>query len=187
MRFLVVAGATAVLLCGAGPVWAQELTPEQIRKALLGGPDSTAGIQAAKQKPPAAAVPNAAKVARPPDQPPERPSVNLHVQFATGAADLTPTAMRTLDALGQVLSSRDFLASRYRVEGHTDTVGSATMNQTLSERRAQAVVAYLEEKFGISADRLQAVGMGERDLAVPTGDQVPEYRNRRVQVVNIGP
>jgi outer membrane protein OmpA-like peptidoglycan-associated protein len=114
------------------------------------------------------------------------PSVNLTITFATGSAELTPQAVRTLDELGRALASPDLAAFRFRVEGHTDTVGSAALNQTLSERRAAAVVQYLNARFGIETARLQPVGMGESQPLVATTDEVSEPRNRRVQVVNIG-
>lgn len=114
------------------------------------------------------------------------PSVNLTVQFASGSAELTPQARQTLDELGKALSSPQLAAFRFRIEGHTDTVGTPEENQVLSDHRAAAVVAYLEQKFGVNAARLEAVGMGERGLLVPTPPQTPEPRNRRVTVVNLG-
>jgi OOP family OmpA-OmpF porin len=114
------------------------------------------------------------------------PSVSLAVRFATGSADLTPDAQRTLDELGQALTAQQLASYKFRIEGHTDTVGDKQTNQSLSERRAATVVDYLENRYHIDASRLQAVGMGEEGLAVPTPDQTPEPRNRRVEVVNIG-
>ena len=114
------------------------------------------------------------------------PSVNLTVDFTNGSADLTPQAMATLDQLGKALGSNELSAYRFRIEGHTDTVGSAAYNKSLSERRAEAVVSYLTSKFGVPPSRLQAVGMGEDGLLVQTPPQTPEPRNRRVQVVNLG-
>ncbi len=114
------------------------------------------------------------------------PSVNLTVNFPNGSADLTPEAMTTLDALGRALSSSDLASYRFRIEGHTDTVGSKEYNRSLSERRAEAVVNYIVTKFGVQASRLQAVGMGEEGLLVSTPEQTPEPRNRRVQVINLG-
>ena len=114
------------------------------------------------------------------------PAVNLTVNFATGSADLTPDAVRTLDELGTALSSKDLAGYRFRIEGHTDTVGSPEYNRALSERRAEAVVDYIAKKFGVAPTRLQAVGMGEQGLMVPTPPQTAEPRNRRVQVVNLG-
>src|SRR4051794_38208856 len=68
------------------------------------------------------------------------PAVDLTVNFESGAADLTAEAMKTLDALGTALSSDALSKYRFRVEGHTDTVGSAASNKALSQRRAKAVV-----------------------------------------------
>ena len=114
------------------------------------------------------------------------PSVNLTVTFTTGSAELTPDAVRTLDELGRALTSAELSSFRFRVEGHTDTVGNAATNQALSERRAVAVVRFLNARYGVAPSRLEYVGMGETALLVPTGDGVSEVRNRRVQVVNIG-
>jgi outer membrane protein OmpA-like peptidoglycan-associated protein len=116
----------------------------------------------------------------------EAPSVSLSVQFATGSADLTPQARDTLDQLGKALSSSDLAQYRFRIEGHTDTVGSADYNKALSQQRADAVAAYLESKFGVKSDRLQAVGMGEQGLVVHTPPNTPNDKNRRVAVVNLG-
>lgn len=117
---------------------------------------------------------------------PSGPAVNLTVNFASGSTDLTPDAVRTLDELGRALSSKDLSGYRFRIEGHTDTVGSQDYNHNLSERRAEAVVAYVAKKFGVDPTRLQAVGMGEDGLLVQTPPQTSEPRNRRVQVINLG-
>lgn len=114
------------------------------------------------------------------------PSVNLTVQFATDSAELTPTAIHTLDELGRALSSQTLSTYHFRIEGHTDTVGSADHNMTLSEARAKSVVDYLVSKFHVDASRLEPVGMGESHPLVPTRDSVSEPRNRRVTVVNLG-
>ncbi len=116
----------------------------------------------------------------------EAPSVSLSVEFASGSADLTPQARQTLDQLGKALSSSDLAQYRFRIEGHTDTVGSADYNKALSQQRADAVAAYLESKFGVNQDRLQAVGMGEEGLVVQTPPNTPNDKNRRVAVVNLG-
>ena len=95
--------------------------------------------------------------------------------------------MSTLDQLGQALSSPQLAADKFKIAGHTDTVGDAGINQTLSEQRAAAVKSYLESKFNIPDARLQAVGLGETDLLVPTPPQTPNQANRRVQIINLGP
>ncbi len=159
---------------------------------------ATRGIRAVGPAPsadpaPAAAAPRAhAAVERVATaQPPaaaqaSAPSVNLLVEFKSGSAELTPAAIRSLDELGKALASPQLAAFRFRIEGHTDTVGSPELNKALSDQRAKAVSSYLADKFGVAPARLEPVGMGSDDLAVPTGPQVPEARNRRVQVVNLG-
>lgn len=114
------------------------------------------------------------------------PAVNLTVNFASGSAELTPQATHALDALGTALSSEALSRYHFRVEGHTDTVGTPEANRTLSERRAEAVVSYIESKFGVAAARMQPVGMGSDKPLIATAAQVPEARNRRVQIINLG-
>ena len=113
------------------------------------------------------------------------PSVDLSVQFATGSAGLTRRD-GTLDELGKALSSEALAGYRFRIEGHTDTVGSTEANMALSEQRAHKVVEYLHGKYNVDMNRLEAVGLGETQLLVPTPDQRSEPRNRRVHVVNLG-
>ena len=59
-------------------------------------------------------------------------------------------------------SSKDLADYRFRIEGHTDTVGSADYNQALSERRAKAVVSYMAKKYGVNTARLEPVGKVNR-------------------------
>jgi outer membrane protein OmpA-like peptidoglycan-associated protein len=114
------------------------------------------------------------------------PAVSLTVQFATGSAELTPAATGVLDNLGKAISDKTLSSYHFRVEGHTDTVGTDHFNRDLSERRAEAVVSYLVTNYHLDPSRLQPVGLGKEGLLVPTPDQTNEPRNRRVQVVNIG-
>jgi OOP family OmpA-OmpF porin len=114
------------------------------------------------------------------------PSVNLTVNFPTGSAELTPAARASLDALGKALASSDLANFRFRIEGHTDNVGSREENLSLSQRRAEAVVSYLTSQYNVQPARLEAVGMGQEQPLVETPPQTPEARNRRVQVVNLG-
>ncbi len=170
----------------------------QIIKALrptgtLSG--TTRGIRPAGAPPPmpapTQAVPAAMPAAVPAPapaaiKPAGAPSVNLSVEFATGSAQLTPGAMQALDQLGTALTSAELQSYRFRIAGHTDTVGSRAYNLTLSQERANAVAQYLESKFSIPASRLAAIGRGENGLLVQTPPQTPEPRNRRVQITNLG-
>ncbi len=115
----------------------------------------------------------------------DAPGIDFNVLFASGSAELAPSTLKTLDTIGRALSSNELAGSRFRIEGHTDTVGSRDMNRALSGRRAAAVVDYLSQKYGIDRARLESKGMGQDALLVPTRDQVDEPRNRRVRIVNI--
>ncbi|WP_198370923.1 OmpA family protein [Roseomonas rosulenta] len=117
---------------------------------------------------------------------PDVPAVSLMITFATGSAQLTPQAEAVVASLARALATSELARSRFRIEGHTDTVGDAGMNQALSERRATVVRDMLVQRYGIAAARLEPVGFGESTLLVPTGDGRAEPRNRRVQVVNLG-
>ncbi len=154
---------------------------------------SDAGATPQAATPPAAAggkAPAAAAGAAPPaassgQDADIRPSVNLTVQFATGSATLTPSAVRALNELGRALSSSALENYRFMIEGHTDTVGRRDLNLDLSERRAQAVRQYLISNFGIDPSRLDSIGRGQDELLIQTPDQTPEVRNRRVQIINL--
>jgi OOP family OmpA-OmpF porin len=94
--------------------------------------------------------------------------------------------VHVLDNLGRALSNQALIGYRFRIEGHTDTVGSPEYNNALSDLRAAAVVDYLANNFHVDRGRVEAIGMGKDGLLIPTPDQTPEPRNRRVQVVNVG-
>lgn len=117
---------------------------------------------------------------------PSAPSANLDIYFPSGSATLTPQATAALDQLGKALTSAELASYNFKIVGHTDTVGAADTNQTLSEQRAAAVKSYLETKFGVSDSRLQSQGVGEADLLVQTPANTANVRNRRVQIINLG-
>ena len=106
--------------------------------------------------------------------------VNLpDVTFPTGSYAVSPSFQSALDTVAQNLIK--YPNSLIDVYGHTDTVGSASSNQLLSERRAQAVANYLISR-GVSAARVRWQGFGETSLRVATGDNVNEPLNRRVEI-----
>ena len=187
-----------------------QLTREQMISGLGGG-GSSRGIGAAKpagqpaavsqpapqavQRPAAAPVSQqrpAAHTAAPvrapvaAAAPAANPSVNLTVDFPSGSAALTPRARASLDVLGSALSSNELASFRFRIEGHTDTVGSSEDNRALSQKRAEAVVSYLANQYRIQPSRLEAVGMGQDSPLVATPPQTPNAQNRRVQVIKLG-
>jgi OOP family OmpA-OmpF porin len=180
MRTPAVLAAVAMLAVGVlAPVAGSAQngpTPEQIVKALTptGALGTTRGIRVG---------PAAPNQARPPAL---TPTISLSVQFATGSAELTPEAVNVLDSLGKALNDQTLAGYRFRIEGHTDTVGTIEYNRNLSDRRAAAVLDYLANNFHVDRSRVQAVGVGKAQLLIATPDQTPEPQNRRVQVVNLG-
>jgi outer membrane protein OmpA-like peptidoglycan-associated protein len=184
---LLAALASAAL---AAPSWAQT-TPsvDQIIRSLTPTGDVTkAGTRGIRLSAPAEVKGGDGKgipVAAQGQAQPAAPTINLTVNFATASAELTPQAVDALDKLGQALASPALAGYRFRIEGHTDTVGTKDYNRGLSDRRGQTVVAYIQDKYKVDGARLQAVGMGADHPLVRTADQVDEPRNRRVQVTNI--
>lgn len=164
----------ALLLAPAG-AWAQAPEVERLIEGLDPASPVTRGIRVP-------AAPDLTTTTAPPGT----AAISLTVTFASGSAGLGPEAVRVLDNLGRALGSARLAGYRFRVEGHTDTVGPAAMNQTLSERRAGAVRDFLIKRHGVDPARIEAVGLGETQLLVATQDETAEPRNRRVQVVNLG-
>ncbi len=102
------------------------------------------------------------------------------VLFDTGKATLKPGADRDLDRLAQAL--KDNPNTRVKIEGFTDSVGSDSYNQSLSERRAEAVADALRAR-GVPRDRLEAEGLG-KEFPVATNDTpAGRQQNRRVEIV----
>lgn len=150
------------------------------------GPTQPASASQAAAKPRAtAATTTAATTAATSTAADSRPSANMNILFVTGSAELTPSAVLALRTLGQALTHESMGQSRFLIEGHTDAVGDKTMNQDLSERRAATVAGFLIQEFRLPAERLSTRGVGEEQLMVPTADNVPEPRNRRVHIVNL--
>jgi OOP family OmpA-OmpF porin len=107
---------------------------------------------------------------------------NKELEFAEGKATFKPNSKGTQQILGWIT---DFLknnpnVSKFRIEGHTDNVGAAAMNQTLSQQRAETVVAYLTGQ-GIDGSRLVAKGFGDTKPLVPNDSPKNMAKNRRVE------
>ncbi len=105
------------------------------------------------------------------------PAKVFTLYFATGGASLEPSSEAELAAALQGALAEP--GSSIVVVGHTDTRGDPASNDALSLQRAAEVRQLLVAR-GFPAERIEAAGRGARDLAVPTGPQVDEARNRRV-------
>lgn len=108
---------------------------------------------------------------------------NWHIHFATGRSDFSPDASHEL---GELLRELLIMAPDTVVEiaGHTDSVGLAAANKTLSEKRALAVKRWLEDNAGgsIAPSRIRARGYGDTSLIAPNDTETNRAKNRRVEV-----
>ena len=100
--------------------------------------------------------------------------------FQTGTTTLTPDSQALLPTVIDEALKRS--GAELVITGHTDTMGSQELNDTLSLKRAQLVVDMLKGRR-FPSERIEAVGRGERELAVPTRDEAAEPRNRRVEIL----
>lgn len=102
------------------------------------------------------------------------------VLFDTGRATLKPGATRDIDRLAQAL--KDNSNTRVKIEGYTDSVGSESYNQGLSERRAAAVADALQMR-GVPAARYQVEGLGKEFPVASNNTPEGRQQNRRVEIV----
>jgi outer membrane protein OmpA-like peptidoglycan-associated protein len=102
------------------------------------------------------------------------------VLFDTGKAQLNPGSARKLDQLAQFLA--DHPERRVQIDGFTDSVGTDSYNQDLSQRRADAVKFSLESR-GIDPSRIGSQGYGKGFPVADNSDSGGRQLNRRVEVV----
>lgn len=107
-------------------------------------------------------------------------TLNGGILFDTGKTALKPGAKSTLSKIAKQLQTDPSL--KIAVEGHTDNVGGTAMNQTLSEKRANAVRDYLVSA-GISGDSITATGKGEESPIATNKTAAGRQQNRRVELV----
>lgn len=108
--------------------------------------------------------------------------VTTGIKFDVNKATIKPESMGTINYVVKMMQENPEWG--FRVEGHTDSDGEDAFNQSLSEKRADAVRAELI-KLGIAADRLTVKGWGESKPM--TGNDTPEGKaqNRRVEFVKL--
>jgi photosynthetic reaction center cytochrome c subunit len=101
------------------------------------------------------------------------------IEFDTGKATIRPTSTPVLDSLVQVAGR----CSNFRmaVEGHTDAVGNAASNLTLSKARATSVEAYLA-KAGVTEGQMAATGYGQTRPIDTSGTPAGNQKNRRIEI-----
>jgi outer membrane protein OmpA-like peptidoglycan-associated protein len=149
----------------------QGLTLEQIaqRNCEKGGLDSNCnGLQPAQTA--ALMAPAAAQFE----------SKSFTVFFAFNRAEISPASADTIREAARYSQAGSL--AHIKIAGHTDSVGSDSYNQALSERRAASVEQELQ-RDGLSSGAMIARGVGERDPLVATANNVREGQNRRVEII----
>ena len=109
---------------------------------------------------------------------PKRP-VSFYLYFQRDTDEFAPESKDLVRQIFAEIARRP--APEIVIIGHTDRVGSMQYNDALSLRRAERCRDELI-KLGIPKVRISVAGRGFRELEVPTGDQVSEPRNRRVEI-----
>jgi outer membrane protein OmpA-like peptidoglycan-associated protein len=103
------------------------------------------------------------------------------VQFDANSARLTNIAKAKLDEVA--LKMQEDSDARAMVIGYTDSTGSASANQRMSERRAQAVKDYLVQRHGIDPNRITTEGRGSADPVASNDTAAGRAQNRRAVVI----
>ncbi|PXX31351.1 OmpA family protein [Arenibacter sp. ARW7G5Y1] len=101
------------------------------------------------------------------------------ILFDTGKSSIKAESTSVMVDIITIL--KEYPTAKFTVEGHTDSVGSASLNQKLSESRALSVKSFLVEK-GIEEFRLSAVGYGEDKPIATNNTKAGRTQNRRVEI-----
>jgi OmpA-OmpF porin, OOP family len=112
---------------------------------------------------------------------PDKLCLNLDVQFDTNMADIKPQFNDEIAKVADFMKVNPTVTAL--VEGHTDNVGNPASNMKLSQMRAESVVNYLVEKFGIDKSRLYAKGFGQTRRIAYNATPDGRAKNRRVNVI----
>ena len=166
-------------VCVRTSAWSRELALEECDPALV-------PKKAAQPVPvPAPAPePKPAPVAEPTPKPEaviEKVTLSAGALFDVDKGDLKPQGKKELDALVDKLISEKVSVGQITVTGHTDSTGAKAYNQTLSERRAEAVKAYLVQK-GLNGERIVSKGMGDSQPVASNKTAAGRAQNRRVDI-----
>lgn len=105
-----------------------------------------------------------------------------NITFDTNRADIKPQFRPVLDQLAMSISQ--YPGTIVRVEGHTDSTGSAAYNQALSENRAASAAGYLIQR-GVDSTRIEAVGYGFTRPIADNNTVEGRAQNRRVEILII--
>ncbi|MFN8285311.1 MAG: OmpA family protein [Chitinophagales bacterium] len=106
--------------------------------------------------------------------------IALYINFETGKSDIKSESQKIIGQIVEMMKGNPAL--KVSIEGHTDNVGTAANNKTLSENRAKAVVEALVAK-GIERSRLSSKGWGQDKPVADNKTEEGRAQNRRVEIV----
>lgn len=106
--------------------------------------------------------------------------IALYINFDTNKATIKPESRPIIDEIALLLKQNPAL--KVSIEGHTDNTGTPARNKTLSQERAQSVVAAITS-MGIDMSRLSAVGWGQERPVADNRTEEGKAKNRRVEIV----
>jgi NitT/TauT family transport system substrate-binding protein len=105
----------------------------------------------------------------------------IQIQFTPNSDQIMPGSYLLLDKLGETMTS--FGNTVLRIEGNTDSTGSQSVNQPLSEKRAQAVKSYIVQNFPhIPPTRFQTIGRGASNPIAENTTEAGRQQNRRTDI-----
>jgi OOP family OmpA-OmpF porin len=113
--------------------------------------------------------------------PPDRLCVGLNIEFDTGKADIRPQYASEIARVGEFMKQNPTTTAV--IEGHTDNVGGSDFNMKLSQQRAESVVTYLVNNFGIDKSRLFAKGYGYTRRIAYNSTPEGRQKNRRINAI----
>lgn len=208
LTFILAGGALSIALSASSAVFAAPLGLDAdecaVQRALLGKAGPGCPPEPPRVEPPAAPAPPPAAVVTPPPiqaappplrsaQPtvtppqPAPPAVvaerkaDFLILFDFASAKIAKQSEPLLTRIAAAMNAPAAADMRFDVVGHTDGVGAAAANLTLSQRRAAAIKVWLAKEGGVDARRLNAYGKGEEQLADPA--QPAAAANRRVEII----
>ncbi len=109
-----------------------------------------------------------------------KPVSDTTVLFAFNKAELTSKDKQTLDDFAQQLEGQKHYI--IQIEGYTDSTGPADYNYQLSQRRAEAVIQYLAQKYNVPAFKVFLIGLGKDNPVAQNTSASGRAKNRRVDV-----
>ena len=112
------------------------------------------------------------------------PSVTVTLYFKTNSTELADEAsLKQLQEAAAAFKDAKLAAYTFNVEGHCDSDGEDDYNLKLSQRRADAIVKLLSERYGVGAKMLTPVGKGETEPVADNATDEGKQKNRRVVFV----